>query len=117
MTRYTIGKPGPEDVSSHAVRFPLTPRTTGGWLDDVLAREGASLDWKSGSTFLVVPVRPGGSLQDAADRAKKVVAKVNAWVEQQERKFQDEEKAQQKAAAEVQARVDELRGQLDDLDL
>ena len=46
MEKYAIGKRSPEDISGDTVRFPWTPRTSGGeWHDQLLTPEGAKLAW------------------------------------------------------------------------
>jgi len=65
-TKYTIGKPAPNDITGSTVRFPMSPSSHGSteFLNEVVTLEGAKLVWDSGTDYLVMQTRPSESLQD-----------------------------------------------------
>ena len=69
-TKYTIGKPAPNDITESTVRFPMSPSSHSSteFLNEVVTLEGAKLVWDSGTDYLVMQTHPSESLQDVADR-------------------------------------------------
>ena len=119
MSGLSIGKPAPEDISSESVRFPIVGETAAwGWLQEIVRPYGGRIGYSAvRGSFLAVPVRAGSSLQSLAAVAQRIVSEVNRRAEAEDRGHQAQAEDDRRPDEAPSVRAEELRAQLDDLQM